>query len=59
MGKVLLKDVGLDLEHVKREACVLGVLIAGLCTQVLEIVYLVGVVLRGHVYHLELFLRFR
>ena len=59
MGQVLLKDVGLDLEHVEREACILGVLIAGLRPQVLKVVHLVRVVLGGHVLYLKLFLRFR
>lgn len=54
MGQVLLKNVGLDLEHVQREAGVLGVLITGLGPQVLKIVDLVGVVLRWHVHYLEL-----
>lgn len=58
MGQVFLKDVGLDLEHVEREACILGVLIAGLGPQVLEVVHLVRVVLGGHVHYLKLFLRF-
>ena len=59
MGQVFLKDVGLDLEHVEREACILGVLIAGLSAQVLKVVHLVGVVLGGHVHYLKFFLRFR
>ena len=59
MSQVFLKDVGLDLEHVEREACILGVLIAGLRPQVLKVVHLVRVVLGGHVLYLKLFLRFR
>ena len=58
MRQVLLKNVRLDLEHVEREAGVLGVLITGLSPKVLEIVNLVRIVLRWHVDYLELFLGF-
>ena len=56
--KIFFKYVALYLEHVEREAGVLGVLITGLCPKVLEIVNLVRIVLRWHVDYLELFLGF-
>lgn len=57
MGKILLKDIGLDLEHVEGKAGILGILITGLGAEVMEVVHLVGVVLGGHVHYLELLLR--
>lgn len=54
MSKILLENVRFDLEHIQREAGILGCLIAGLGPQMLKVVHLVRVVLGWHVHDLEL-----